>query len=91
MSSDRLRRQKKTRDLGTLRQRLRSQLTRGRRRYLLENGGLSYKTPLDLKQQEGQQFRQEYPPAGLLVSRKGTRSPAVVGFLTMFLMKPTES
>ena len=41
--------------------------------------------------QEDRQVGREYPPAGLLGSRKGTGFPAVVGLLIMLLMKSTET
>ena len=89
---DGLRHQNTTWDPGPLRQRLRSQLeTLDWRVYPSRIGGWSCKTTQELKLQEGRQVGWEYPPAGLLVSQKGTGFPAVVGLLIMFLMKPTEA
>ena len=91
-SKDRLQRRKTIWDPGTLRWRLRSQLkTLGRRVYPSQIGEWSCKTPQEPKLQEGWQVGLEYPPAGLLVSQKGTGFPAIVGFLPMFVMKPTET
>ena len=45
----------------------------------------------ELKLQKGRQVGWEDPPSGLLVSRKGTRMPAVGRLFTMLLVKPAET
>ena len=81
-----------TQGLGTLRQRLRSQLkTLYRKVYPSQTGGLNCKTPRELKLQKGRQVGRENPIAGLLVSQKGKGFPAVVCLLTMFLVEPAEA
>ena len=65
--------------------------TRDQRVYPSQTGGWSYTTPQELKLQKGRQVGREDPPAGLLVSRKGTRMPAVLSLVTMFLVKPAET
>ena len=92
LSADGLRQRKRIGVRGT--QRRRHQSPReilDQREYLARKEGLGYKTLPEKQLQKNRQVGRGNPPAGLLVSRKGTGRPAVGSLHTMFLMKPAES